>query len=93
MKWHDHLIEMPGAVGASTPAANIGSDGGPELVRPAAHDLVGGVDATFGEHLFDIAQAHRESEIEPYSQADRIGRKAVPLVGYRFHHPLLTETG
>jgi len=48
---------------------------------PAADCLVGNGNPTLEHHLFDLAQAHIESEIKPDSTGDNIDRKAVVPVG------------
>ena len=46
---------------------------------PAADCLVGNGNPTLEHHLFDLAQAHIESEVKPDSTSDNLDRKAVFL--------------
>jgi len=52
---HHHLIQMPHTIGTMASLANVGRDGRPELVRPAANGFVGHIDPAFGEQVFDVS--------------------------------------
>ena len=70
-------------------AAEDDSDPGPELDRPAANGLVCDVDRSFGDKPLDVAQAHREAEVEPDCMHNDRLREAMTLEGQRYHaeHP------
>ena len=57
-----------------------GRDPRTKLHCPRPDCLVAHVDGATRQHLFNIAQAEREAEIEPDSVLDHGWRKAVPLV-------------
>ena len=76
----EHFVEMPPPVrprpSSSQPARNDPA----ELQGPAAHRLVGHIDATLGEHILDVAVAQSEAEIKPDGLLDDDARKAVAAV-------------
>jgi hypothetical protein len=76
----DHLVELPHAVCGPAPPPDVDCDHRAELVGPAAHGLVGGIDAALGEQILDVAQARGEAEIQPHRQPNRIGWEPVALV-------------
>lgn len=64
------------------------------LSRPGLLDIPRGEsleDATLGEQILDIPQAHRETIVEPHRISDHIRREPVPLEADLSHDPRLTN--
>lgn len=71
--------------------ADVRGDSGSKLVRPATDGLVSDIDATLGDQILDIPQAHRETIVEPHRISDHIRREPVPLEADLSHSPRLTN--
>ncbi len=84
-----HLIEVPMIAGLRAGTAQIGGDDRPELQEPAAHGLVGDIQAPLGEHLLNIAVTQSEPGVQPDRMADDIGWEAVTLKGELAHRASL----
>ena len=54
---------------------------GAELPAPLSHGFVRHDDASLGQQILNIPEAHAVSVVEPDGMADDLGRKAVPQVG------------
>ena len=65
-----------------------------EREAPQPDRFVGHRDATLGQEIFDIANAHTEAVIQPDGVADDLGRKSIPMVARRvaFHRPSLPRS-
>jgi len=59
------LIEMPAQRWRQLSTAKVGGDLWAELHRPRTDRFVAHIDTAMRHHLLDIAQAKRETEIEP----------------------------
>jgi hypothetical protein len=74
---------------AVTPVLALKASGinGPELDTPKADRFPGDGDAAFGQEIFNISMTYVESEVEPDSIGNNIGRESVSFVG--IHEPIL----
>jgi hypothetical protein len=57
------------------------------IQEPPADRFVGQIQTTLGEHLFDIAQAERESSVEPDRVSNDRWREAVAFEAEWRHAP------
>src|SRR5208282_2913878 len=57
----------------------------PEFQDPSPHRLVGDIQPTLGEQVFDVAIAERETDIEPNGVPD--DRRGELVAGERDRHP------
>src|SRR5262249_31871559 len=78
---------MPHRVRLGAASAQLRCNQWPEMVDPAAHGLIGEYDPAFRQHIFDVAKAQGEPQIEPDRLLDDFGGKPVPFVA-DFLHPL-----
>src|SRR5271167_2847394 len=81
---HGHLVEMPPRRWARASAAKFSAEQWPELRYPSPHRLVGDIQPTLREQIFDVAIAERETEIEPNGVPDDRRRKL--MAGKRDRH-------
>ncbi len=51
-----------------------------ELEAPFSDSLIGEGDSAYEHHLFNVAEAQREAEIEPDTMTDNLSWKAVPTI-------------
>ena len=86
---HHHLVKMPPPGRRRSTPAQLAGEGRSELDRPGSHRLVTDVDASLGEQVLDVTEAHCEPEIQLYRLADHVFRKPVALVRNGLHHLLL----
>src|SRR6185312_5285335 len=83
---HEHLVEVPFVAGAGSPTTSLGGVVRPELGTPGPDRLVGDHHAA-GEHqLLNVAQAQRETVIQPHRVPDDLDRIPVALVPRRNRH-------
>src|SRR6476660_2173220 len=83
---HEHLVEVPFVAGTGSPTTSLGGVVRPELGTPGPDRLGGDHDAA-GEHQFlDVAQAQRETVIQPHRVPDDLDRIPVALVPRRNRH-------
>lgn len=68
---------MPDGICSSTLTTDVGCDGRTKLIGPAADGFVGHVDAALSQKIFDVAQAQRETVIEPNTEPDNVRGKAM----------------
>lgn len=61
-----HFIKVPMITGLGLETAQVCSDGGPKLQKPATNDLLGNVQASLGQHLLNIAETQSEPGVKPY---------------------------
>ena len=67
---------------------------GAELPAPLSHGFVRHDDASLGQQILNIPEAHAVSVVEPDGMADDLGRKAVPQVaGPASVHPGIVPGG
>ena len=59
--------------------------------QPQAAPAIDQPDPALRQQVLDIAQAHRETIIEPNRISDHIRGEPVPPEGYLLHHPPLTN--
>src|SRR5271165_6497104 len=59
------LVQMPDRMRSRATLAQVGCDGGPEMIHPPPDGLVGDHDPALGEQVFHVAEAEREPEVEP----------------------------
>ena len=76
---YDHLVEMPTSTGARTAAPQIAGNQSPKLQEPTPNCLVRNIDATLGQHVFDITKRQREPAIEPDRVLDDLRWKTMSL--------------
>lgn len=81
----DHFVEVPTWRWRKLATAKVGGDLRTELHRPGADRLVTHIDAPLREHLFDIAQAEREAEVQPHRMLNDGCRETVPFEGNSRH--------
>jgi len=81
----EDLVQMPASRRPWPALSNPSGIDAAELERLPAHRLVGGVDATLGEQVLDIAIAQGEPKVEPNRMLDDRGRKPVTGVGWAAH--------
>ena len=82
---HEHLVEVPLVAGAGSPPTSLGSVVRPELRTPGPDRLVG--DHTAGKHqLLNVAQAQRETVLQPHRVPDDLDRIPVALGPGRNRH-------
>ena len=62
---HGHLIEMPARRWPRASTANFSDEQWPELQNPSLHRVVGDIQPTLNEQIFDVAMAEREVHLEP----------------------------
>ena len=67
---NDHLVEVPAIARPRTALPQPSCNPGPEFQNPAPYRLIGNIEATLGEELFDVAIAQCEPEIKPDSVLD-----------------------
>ena len=72
------FIEMPDGVRLGPAFTQVRRNGGPEMVHPAAHRLMGHHDPALRQQVLDIPEAQREPDIQPDRVLDDPGRKAKP---------------
>lgn len=56
-----------------------------EIQNPATHCLVGDIEASFGQQIFDVPKAQRETAIKPHGVLNDLGRKAMAAIRNWFH--------
>ena len=66
----EHFVEMPPPVRPRPSSPQLARNDPAELQCPAADRLVGYIDATLDEHIFNIAIAEGKSEIQPDGMLD-----------------------
>ena len=74
------FVQMPSRMGFGSAFAQVRCDHRPEIVQPAPDGLVGDHDPAFRQQIFDVAEAQRESNIEPDRVLDDFGRKAIATI-------------
>jgi len=77
--WHCH-VNRSDALLLQEYSSQLARNDRAELQCPAADYLVGHIDATLGEYIFDVAVVQSEAEIEPDGLLDDDARKAVAAV-------------
>jgi hypothetical protein len=71
---HEHLVEVPFVAGAGSPPTSLGSVVRPEFRTPGPDRLVAD-HHTAGKHrLLNVAQAQRETVIQPHRVPDDLDR-------------------
>src|SRR5215470_17109848 len=75
-----NLIQMPFVARKWPATAQLEGVGRPEFGALLSDRLIGDRHAPLGHELFNIAQAQRETEIEPDSVGNDIGRVAMSAV-------------
>src|ERR687896_1621658 len=82
------LIKMPLVSRVGPAAPQLIGIGLSELPTPIPHGFVGQDDPTLGHELFDVPVAQTETEVEPHTVTDDLGREPMTLVGVitREHH-------
>jgi len=85
---HD-LIEVPLVSGCGQTTPDLVGKVLPKLQRPLAHRLVADHDAACSKDFVHVAQAERETEVEPDREADDLGWEAIAGEAgkARRHHP------
>ena len=73
------FIEMPDGVRLGPALTQVRRNGGPEMVYPAAHRLIGHHDPALRQQAFDIPAAQREPDIQPDRVLDDHVRRDFPL--------------
>jgi hypothetical protein len=71
------LIEMPSRSWPRASTAKFSGEQRPELQDPSPHRLVGDIQTSLGEQIFDVAIAEGETHIEPNRVSDDRRGKAV----------------
>ena len=86
---HKHLIEMPAPVRIRmmlNPAfPDLRSKHRPKPVPPEPHRLVADIDATFEQHVLNLAQRQRVADVHHHREADDLGRRVE--IAERISHP------
>jgi hypothetical protein len=88
-----HLVQVPPITGSRAQSAHITGDDWPKLEDPSPDRLVGDVEASLSQELFDIAVAEREAQVEPDTVPDDLGRELVTPVGNGLHAPYSIRKG
>ena len=81
---------MPDGVRLGPAFTQVRRNGGPEMVDPAAHRLMGHHDPALSQQILDIPEAQREPDAQLDHVLDDPGRKAVSAVADLGHHSWLT---
>jgi len=76
----EYFIKMPLVSGPGRFSAQVVSIGLSEFKAPFSDSLIAESDTAHREHLFNIAEAQGEAEIQPYGMTDDLGRKAMAMV-------------
>src|SRR3954453_11128196 len=76
----EDLVQMPFITGPGTPSSKAIDILLAELVAPAPDRLVAEHHSTSRHHLFNIAKAHSEGEVEPDGMRDDLSRKRMATV-------------
>jgi hypothetical protein len=76
---NQHLVQVPSAGGTGTAFPDPRSIDRPELDDPAPYRLTANISTPFGQHVFDVAIAELETEVEPDSMLD--DSRGKPVVG------------
>ena len=75
-----HHIQMPYVTEPTLPTTQGTGVRRSELPAPPANGLVGHGDAALGKEILDIAQAQRESMVQPNGMADNLRWEAVASI-------------
>src|SRR5262249_33930028 len=78
--FEEYFIKMPLVSGPRRFSAQVVSIGLTELKAPFSDSLIAESDTAHREHLFNIAEAQGEAEIQSYGMTDDLGRKAMAMV-------------
>src|SRR5271166_26417 len=79
------LVEMPSRRWPRASMAKFSGEQRPEFQDPSPHRLVGDIEPTLGEQVFDVAIAERETDIEPNGVPN--DRRGELVAGERDRHP------
>ena len=84
-----HLIQVPAPVRIRTmmnpPLPDLRSEHRAEPVPPETHRLVADIDATFEQHVLNLAQRQRVADVHHHREADDLGRRVE--IAERIFHP------
>ena len=69
------LIKMPDGVGLCPPSTQVHCEHRPEMVHPAAHDLIGHQDPPLSQQILDLTEAQGEPDIKPDRLLNDFGGK------------------
>jgi hypothetical protein len=72
---HGHLIEMPARGWTRASMRKSSCEQRPKLQDPSSHRLVGDIQPALSQHIFNVAIAEREPDIEPHGVPDDLGRE------------------
>src|ERR1700730_18256473 len=86
---NDHLVEMPPGAWPRAPLAKLPGKCRSELEDPAAHGLVGDIDAALSHEVLDVAIAQSEPNVKPNRVPDNRCRKVVVAIGDAGHRGTL----
>ncbi len=78
-----HLIEVPPVAWSRTTMTQVVGISLTELEAPFSDSLIGEGDSAYGHHLFNVAEAQREAEIEPDTMTDDLSGKPVATIQRR----------
>ena len=77
---HEDFIQEPRISESTLSALQLPSVVGAECLAPLPNGFVRHDDASFGQQILNIPEAHAVSVVEPDGMADDVGRKAMPKV-------------
>jgi len=86
-----HLVQVPPVAWSWAQGSKSTGEPRPELQSPAAHRLVGNIQAPLGQKLLDVALAQGKPEIKPDRVLDDRRREAVAPIGERGHFTTLAD--
>ena len=77
---YDDFVEEPAIASRAQAFFNRPGVVGPKRAAPLAEGLVGNCDPTFGQEVFNIAEAQRKPMVEPHRSGNDIGWESVSTV-------------
>lgn len=89
--FQEDLVQMPFITGPGTASSKAIDILLAELVTPAPDRLVAEHHSTSRHHLFDIAKAHSEAEVEPDGMRDDLSREPMATVHAVQHSSSITS--
>jgi len=90
----EYLIGEPRVTKPAFAALQCPPIAGPKLETPSANGLVGHLNTALGKKILDVAEAQRESVIEPDRIADDLWREPVAVIAsLMFAHPASVPDG
>jgi len=70
--------------------ANPAGKGWSEFQNPQPYRFVADINTALGEKIFDVTEAHGETEVEPYSLPNNVGVKTVASVSNFLHRSIVS---